>query len=330
MDLFQLLAQGDPMEPRGMVPRPPMAPPTPQVPEPAPQFHEGLGSRFLAALGDTLGNVSVQHRGGASGLEIGALLAALAGGKALTRPAQERRALNQSMRQSGKGRIAGREAEALDDRKAARDFRYESALKRTEIAGRAAPKSLDDIRAEATARAEGTAAGTPYKPDRAQARFDAYMNSQKRNATGQLAGRYEDDSGLKGYEQSRRLVQQAETAATRNDGIGDLSLIFAYVRNNEPENINVVREGEVSTAAEAVGKLEKAKSALPQIMKGNRFTPEGRKRVVEYMKASLKTRRPGLDEANARFRREAEMFGTPTPFIRDYQEDFDPADLWEP
>lgn len=169
----------------------------------------------------------------------------------------------------------------------------------------------------------------PVRPRASEARSMAATertaNAQERasrQATVQntrgLVADYRQDSAIKGYQNVLANLKTAEAARTLQNGVGDVGIIFAYMRALEPENPNVVREGEYTNASKAAGIFERTKSLPKYFFQGDRLTDRGRDSIIRSIRAFLKSRRGAYDSANDQYRRQAEAFEVdPTLFIRE-------------
>ena len=103
----------------------------------------------------------------------------------------------------------------------------------------------------------------------------------------QLASAYKEDRSIKGYEAVRSNLNTAETGAKEKSGPGDIALIFSFMRALEPENVNVVREGEFTNARQAAGALQRTAALPARFFKGSQLTDDGRQYFLLQMLNSL-------------------------------------------
>lgn len=165
--------------------------------------------------------------------------------------------------------------------------------------------------------------------DRAASAADRATLAQERanrmslvQSEGQLVNEYRQDPAIKGYQNIRSNLQTAREAAKQNNGIGDKAIVFAFMRSLEPENPNAVREGEAQSAQDAVGLLQSYQTTLKRFLKGDRFTPDGRKKVLAMIESNLRSRRETFDEANAQYADRARRWQVPPEgFIRSFPQD---------
>jgi hypothetical protein len=165
----------------------------------------------------------------------------------------------------------------------------------------------------AEVRARGTVAG-----GLGQERLAMGQEAAAAGRLNQIADRYERDPRVKGYMMMLSNVATGVDAARQQNGAGDVALIFSYMRALEPDNQNVVREGDVRLVREAISLLNKLKIAPQRLMRGDLLTPEAREMFLRQMRDALKTRARGLERANSIYRARARRFGVdPGYFIYD-------------
>lgn len=129
---------------------------------------------------------------------------------------------------------------------------------------------------------------------------------------------YSQDKAIQGYNFVQSNYKTAEDQAKLKNGVGDVALIFAWARAREPENPNVVREGEFTSASKAAGELQNIVTIPQRFLQGDRLTEPGRKMILRSIKSIRDSRRPAFDAANDQYRAQAKQFGVdPSFFIRD-------------
>ena len=123
------------------------------------------------------------------------------------------------------------------------------------------------------------------------------------------------DPHIKAYSEVRMHYEIAKRAASKQNGIGDHALIFAYMRAREPQNPNAVREGEFDTASKAVGALQglAAKATLRRFLRGDILMPEGRELILDMLRSDVDAWQPWFDLASGQFVRRANMIGIDNP-----------------
>lgn len=122
---------------------------------------------------------------------------------------------------------------------------------------------------DAAARASGAAAA------RAQAEANqisaGIIPAEKRpEAEGKFRKEYSDQT--KGYQEVKSAY--GRVLASEDNAVGDLSLIFGYMKMLDPGS--VVREGEFATAQNAAGVPERIQNIYNQVVSGQRLSPSQR------------------------------------------------------
>lgn len=90
-------------------------------------------------------------------------------------------------------------------------------------------------------------------------------------AESKLRREYSDQT--KGFQEVREAYRRVKSS--NNDAVGDLSLIFGYMKMLDPGS--VVREGEFATAQNAAGVPERVQNIYNRAVSGERLTPGQRK-----------------------------------------------------
>jgi len=167
----------------------------------------------------------------------------------------------------------------------------------------AAAAARDQRMAEAAQRAADAA-------DRANRTANATIENQ-------ITDDYKTHPSVVAYDKVRSNLITAEASSKLKSGAGDLAIIYSYQRALEPDNQNVVREGERDTARAAAGQLQKLQNVPSRFFKGTDLTEEGRQFFLNQMRTSLKARRGDFEEQNRIFRDRAKRYGIPDTFVLD-------------
>lgn len=93
-------------------------------------------------------------------------------------------------------------------------------------------------------------------------------------AEAKLRREYSDQT--KGFQEVREAYRRVKSS--NNDAVGDLSLIFGYMKMLDPGS--VVREGEFATAQNAAGVPERVQNIYNRAISGERLTPGQRKAFI--------------------------------------------------
>lgn len=136
------------------------------------------------------------------------------------------------------------------------------------------------------------------------------QNLDKAKGINEVSDDYEADPVIKRFMVLDNGLRDAEVAAAQANGIGDHALIFAYMRALEPSNPNAVKEGEFDTASKAVGAVQNMflKATLRRYISGDTLLPEGRKVILDLMKAKRDEDREDFDLANKQYRNRLMLF----------------------
>jgi len=134
---------------------------------------------------------------------------------------------------------------------------------------------IDQAKASAAAsRASAAASGAEAKRKTAEAQQMAsgVIPLDKRpEAEGKMRKEYSDQT--KGYQEVKSAYGRVLSA--EDTAVGDLSLIFGYMKMLDPGS--VVREGEFATAQNAAGVPERIQNIYNRAVRGERLTPGQRK-----------------------------------------------------
>jgi hypothetical protein len=183
-----------------------------------------------------------------------------------------------------------------------------------EIQKRLLPETPAEIRARAASeRAEETARRALEANERANRLAAA-------TTVGKMVDDYRADPAVRGFQNVRFNLNTAEESAKLRSGPGDIAMIFSYMRALEPENPNVVREGEYRNARQATGALQRVQALPDRFFKGSQLTDEGREYFLTQMRTTLRSRREDYVQANDQYKRRAEAGGVdPSLIIREYK-----------
>jgi len=133
----------------------------------------------------------------------------------------------------------------------------------------------------------------------------------------QITKAYNDDPNIGKYEQMVGFLKAGAVGYRQNSGLGDVALVFAFMRALEPGNPNSVREGEAKNVAGAVGMLQKYQAELTGLInkKGDRFLPEGRRAVMRQIAEATNVLVPEYVESQERFGMMGAVLGIPLQFF---------------
>lgn len=102
----------------------------------------------------------------------------------------------------------------------------------------------------------------------------ALLTKEQRATVDQIAGDVRLDKDIAGFIDVRDGYERVSTGAELDNSVGDLSLIFGYMKMLDPGS--VVRETEFSNAEEAIGFAQRALNLPKKFLSGDRLTTSGR------------------------------------------------------
>jgi len=133
--------------------------------------------------------------------------------------------------------------------------------------------------------------------------------------------RLRNDYRQQPFVKNARTIDQAyqRIQDTEDNAVGDLSLIFAYMKMLDPES--VVRETEFANAQNAAGVPDQIRNLFNRVAKGERLNPNQRAQFRAQAKRLAEGARKQRQESNAEFRRLSSKFGIDPSLI--FTEDSD-------
>lgn len=120
--------------------------------------------------------------------------------------------------------------------------------------------------------------------------------------------RLRTDYRLQPAVKNARTIQTAfeRISNTQDNAVGDLSLIFAYMKMLDPES--VVRETEFANAQNAAGVPDQVRNLYNRVASGERLNPNQRAQFRTQAMQLAAGARQGLEKTNAEYRLLAERF----------------------
>ena len=140
---------------------------------------------------------------------------------------------------------------------------------------------------------EDTLVGKPYsgKPKAETS------NSESFNQTETLRKEYTGQTSQ--YRSIADAYQKIETAAKNPSPANDISLVYGFMRINDPTS--TVREGEYATAENSGGVPERIRNLYNRMLKGERLTPEQRTDFVGSARGLVDSQRVPLNALMTRY-----------------------------
>jgi hypothetical protein len=180
--------------------------------------------------------------------------------EALKKPVEQRKAAADAGKAESEQGIKAIELKFAPDK-----FAADLGLTQTQIDQAKAAKQAS----EAAANASGAAARRANAE--AEQMTAGIIPAEKRpEAEGKFRKEYSDQT--KGYQEVKSAY--GRVLASEDTAVGDLSLIFGYMKMLDPGS--VVREGEFATAQNAAGVPERIKNIYNQVASGQRLSPSQR------------------------------------------------------
>lgn len=109
------------------------------------------------------------------------------------------------------------------------------------------------------------------------------------------------------YSQVRDAVQNMQTAAADNSGAGDIQMIFAFMKAQDPGS--TVREGEFATAQNSAGIPGWVRAQYNKALSGERLTKEQRSNFLRLGEANFAKAKKQHDKVKERYSKRATAYG---------------------
>lgn len=143
------------------------------------------------------------------------------------------------------------------------------------------------------------------------------LSPRQLQGLGSITDNVRMDPDVKDFVVIRDNYKRIKSAANSGTGIGDLSLIFSYMRVLDPTS--VVRESEYRNAAEAIGKLPVLATTPRNWVAGDKLTPQGRQGFIDAARQIYDSKLVDHKRAVNMYRMQAEAYGIdPNLILRDY------------
>lgn len=177
-----------------------------------------------------------------------------------------------------------------------------------EISARETPTAFDREKWGETVRHNRAMEGIGLQNAAASAGNRSNTQDQRaiQNAS-QLRGQYQNDPTVKSAAQLAEAYSKIKTAANDPSPAGDLSVIFGFMRLQDPSS--TVREGEFATAQNTGGVPERVRAAYNKALKGERLTPAQRADFIKQADNLARSQRALLGGVNKRYSDIAARYG---------------------
>lgn len=154
---------------------------------------------------------------------------------------------------------------------------------------------------------------------------DLAMSKEIFDRSHALNQEYAATDPVKTYQAVRNQYERLRSSAQQNNGAGDVSMIFAYMKMLDPTS--VVREGEFATAEQTAGLPAAVVNLYNKLLNGERLTPAQRAAFVKSGEDFYKETAQNLSDLNTRFTPRAKGFGVDPTGIIQTPEQYSPLDL---
>jgi hypothetical protein len=143
------------------------------------------------------------------------------------------------------------------------------------------------------------------------------LDPEQKKAIGALTDNIRQDPDVKDFVTVRDYYERIKSGAESKSGVGDLSVIFSYMKVLDPTS--AVRETEYKNAGDAIGKIPQLANVPQQYLKGNKLTEKGRQWFQEEATKIYNLKKAQNERAISNYRGQAEGYGIdPSLVIRDY------------
>ncbi len=125
------------------------------------------------------------------------------------------------------------------------------------------------------------------------------------------------DTASKPFMGVRDGYANVKTAAQDNSPLGDIQLLYGFMKTQDPTS--TVRESELATAQNAAGIPEQIRSLYNKALNGDRLSPERRQEFVRLGEKNYKVAEKQHNKTAQEYKKRAEKFGlNPDNVIADY------------
>jgi hypothetical protein len=138
---------------------------------------------------------------------------------------------------------------------------------------------------------------------------------------------YRGEDPIKTYQVVHSAYQKARSAAQLGTSAGDMSLIYAFMKMNDPTS--VVREGEFATAANTGGLDDKIINIYNRVRDGQMLTPDQRQQFLQAADAQYQDASKNVQDVNSRYQPFAEDYNVNTNRFMIQPEQFKPLNIGE-
>jgi len=142
-----------------------------------------------------------------------------------------------------------------------------------------------------------------------------------------LGDDYRQDDAVKSFQTIRSSYQTMRAGAQQRSGIGDMAIVYGYMKMLDPTS--VVRETEYANAENAGGVPETIRNMWNRVLAGDKLSDEMRAKFVTSGESIYNERAGNLGRTNSRFARLAKVYGVDPSLILEDPQQFDNVDLFK-
>lgn len=158
-----------------------------------------------------------------------------------------------------------------------------------------------------------------------QAAKDAPTSKDKMAAEMDTRKTYRAEPNVKTYQTVKTAYQKGRQAAAMDSAAGDMSLVYAFMKMQDPES--VVREGEYATAEKAGSVQDWVVNIYNRVRTGQRLTAQQKADFVKAMDEQYTIASGALEDTNKQYEPYIDEFGLPKERLITQPEKFEPLDL---
>ncbi|HEY9661982.1 MAG TPA: hypothetical protein V6C65_26295 [Allocoleopsis sp.] len=166
-----------------------------------------------------------------------------------------------------------------------------------------APGLFDKYKADAAERSADKR--LQYQIGAEDRRAAKALEKENKDMTYKFTKTYQDDDVTKRTTEIRMAKKQAENLAANPSPTNDISLVFAFMRSNDPRS--TVREGEYAMAAQAGGLPQKFQAMYEQAKKGE-LPPEARANMLKTIQTNAESQEASQTERDAYYAEQARFY----------------------
>lgn len=142
---------------------------------------------------------------------------------------------------------------------------------------------------------------------------DEASPTAKLNSINTLVDNMRQDADIRDFGVVRDNYRRVERMSKMGNGVGDLAVIFSYMKVLDPTS--VVRESEYKNAAEAVGQLSRVVNLPKNILQGDKLTPKGREWFLRASWELYQAKRNDYANALQAYENQAAAYGIDSKMV---------------